>query len=506
MIDQSPAIILLAPFLLAILLALLGIKREWLCFPLVIAGLAISVAASVVTLMRVIDEGTIQYFFGGWEPPFGINLRVDGLNALVALAVSTVSLLTAIYSKRAVPAETSDKVSQFYTLYLLSVTGLLGIVLTGDAFNLYVLIEISALTSYALIGMGSRRATLAAYKYLIMGTIGASFYLLGVGYLYIKTGSLNMYDIQEQIVANNLHGSPSIFVAFVVIMVGLWIKMAFFPLHSWLPNSYTYGPSTTSALLGPLVTKVMIYVMIRMILTVFSPEFAFDQLDWSNIIVWMSVIAILAASISALAQASLQKILAFLIIAEVGYMVGGVWLADEMGMVGSIYHIIADAFMTLCVFLFAGIIFTKTGRRDLSAMEGLFTKMPLTMVGFLVGAFSLIGIPPTAGFFSKWYLIQGGISSGHYEYVAALLISSLINAVIFFRIIEIAYFGTKPAEGHGHHHNEEHKDGPKEASFSMLFPLLITAALLLGIGLYNQEIVAIITNFVSQFKIGAIIL
>lgn len=506
MIEQSPALVLLAPFLLSIFLALFGIKREWLCFPLVIVGLSISVAASIATLLRVINEGTVEYWFGGWEPPFGIALRIDGLNAMVALAVSTVSLLTAIYSKKVVPAENSDKVSQYYTLYLLLVTGLLGIVLTSDAFNLYVLIEISALTSYALIGMGSKRATLAAYKYLIMGTIGASFYLLGVGYLYIKTGSLNMFDIQEQIVANNLLGSPALLVAFILIMVGVWIKMAFFPLHAWLPNSYTYGPSTTSALLGPLVTKVMIYVMIRMILTVFSPEFAFVELDWSNIVVWMSVVAILAGSISALAQTSLPKMLAFLIIAEVGYMVGGVWLADDMGMVGAIYHIIADAFMTLCVFLFAGIIFYKTGKRDLSAMEGLFKKMPLTMVGFLVGAFSLIGIPPTAGFFSKWYLIQGGISSGHYEYVIALLISSLINAVLFFRIIEIAYFGSKPAEGHGHHHEEEHTEGPTEASFSMLFPLLITAALLLGIGLYNQEVVAIITGLLSQFNIGAIIL
>ncbi len=440
MIEQSPAIILIAPFLIAILLALVGVKREGLCFPLAIVGLSLSLAASIATLFRVIDEGTVQYFMGGWEPPFGIELRVDGLNVLVALAVSAVALLTAIYSRRAVPEETPGKVSQYYTLYLLLVTGLQGMVLTGDAFNLYVLIEISALTSYALIGMGSKRATLAAYKYLIMGTIGASFYLLGVGYLYIKTGSLNMVDIQEQIVVNNLLGSPAILVAFILIMVGVWIKMAFFPLHAWLPNSYNFGPTTTSAVLGPLVTKVMIYVMIRMILTVFSPDYAFLQLDWSRIIVWMSVIAILAGSISALAQTSLPKMLAFLIIAEVGYMVGGVWLADEMGMVGAIYHIIADAFMTLCVFLFAGIIFSKTGKRDLSALDGLFKTMPLTMDGFLVGAFSLIGIPPTAGFFSKWYLIQGGINSGHYGYVIALLISSLINAVIFFRIIEIAIF------------------------------------------------------------------
>ncbi|MBT6380244.1 MAG: hypothetical protein HOJ89_08505, partial [Opitutales bacterium] len=195
--------------------------------------------------------------------------------------------------------------------------------------------------------------------------------------------------------------------------------------------------------------------------------------------------------------------LAFLIIAEVGYMVGGVWLADETGMIGAIYHVIADAFMTLCVFLFAGILFAKTGKRDLSAMDGQFKKMPLTLVGFLVGAFSLIGIPPTAGFFSKWYLIQGGINSGHYEYVIALLISSLINAVLFFRMIEIAYFGVKPAEGHDHHQSDDHDTGRSEASASMLIPLLVTAALLLLIGIFNKDIVVIITDFVSPFNIAS---
>lgn len=187
--------------------------------------------------------------------------------------------------------------------------------------------------------------------------------------------------------------------------------------------------------------------------------------------------------------------LAFLIIAEVGYMVGGVWLAEQSGMVGAIYHIISDAFMTLCVFLFAGIIFAKTKKRDINAVEGMFKKMPLTMMAFVVGAFSLIGIPPTCGFFSKWYLIQGGINSGHWEYVVALLISSLINAVLFFRIIEIAYFGTKPAEGHGHHHSDE-DDKRSEASPTMLIPLLVTATLLIAIGIFNQPIIRIITDFV----------
>lgn len=503
MIDQSPALILLFPFFIAIIVALVGFNYQKVCFPLVILSLVGSVAASIVTLIRVVEEGTIRYYMGGWEPPFGIEFRIDGLSALVAVTVSSVALLTAIYSKERVPAETPDKVSQYYTLYLLLVAGLLGMVVTGDAFNLYVLLEVSALTSYALIAMGTKRATLAAYKYVIMGTIGASFYLLGIGYLYIKTGSLNMVDIHEQLVAHDLFGSVTILVAFIMITVGVWIKMAFFPLHAWLPNSYAYAPTTTSALLGPLVTKVMIYVMIRLALTVFGAEYIFIQLEWSNIVVWMSVLAILAGSISALAQTDLRKMLAFLIVAEVGYMVGGVWLADATGMTGAIYHIIADAFMTLCVFLFAGILFAKTGKRDLSAMSGQFKKMPLAMVGFIVGAFSLIGIPPTAGFFSKWYLIQGGINSGHYEFVIALLISSLINAVIFFRMIEIAYFGEKPAEGHDHCHSDDHDSGRSEASASMLIPLLATAALLLAIGIFNQDIISIISDFVTPFNIAS---
>jgi len=243
-------------------------------------------------------------------------------------------------------------------------------------------------------------------------------------------------------------------------------------------------------------------VMIRMVLTVFGPEYAFENLNWDNVVVWMSVIAIFAGSIGALAQKDLRKMLTFLIIAEVGYMVGGVWLADETGMVGSIFHIISDAFMTLCVFLFAGIVFTKTSLRDLTSMDGMFKKMPLTMVGFVVGAFSLIGIPPTAGFFSKWYLIQGGINSGNWEYVVALLFSSLVNAVLFFRIIEIAYLGAKPVEGHDHHHSDDHTK-VSEAPATQLIPLLGTAAILLAIGIFNKDLVAVIQDFLYQFNLGA---
>jgi multicomponent Na+:H+ antiporter subunit D len=240
------------------------------------------------------------------------------------------------------------------------------------------------------------------------------------------------------------------------------------------------------------VTKVSIYVMIRMILTVFGPEYAFSGV-WIEVVVWLAVIAIFAGSILALAQKEFKRMLCYLIVAEVGYMVGGIWLANHWGMVGATYHIISDAFMTLTLFLAASIIWRQVRSRELTALDGILKKMPVTMIGLIVGALAMIGVPPTCGFFSKWYLIRGGIESGRWEYVVALLVSSLINAVLFFRIIEIAYFGKKPVEGHGHH--DDHGGEPvkvSEAPLSSLIALLAAATGTVLIGVFNRQIVEII--------------
>jgi multicomponent Na+:H+ antiporter subunit D len=313
-----------------------------------------------------------------------------------------------------------------------------------------------------------------------------------------------MADIQEVLRAKELFGSESVFVGFLLIMVGVFIKMAFFPLYGWLPNAYSFSASTTACLIAPLMTKVSVYIMIRMILTVFSPEYAFGQL-WSPGVVRLAVVAILAGSILALAQADLKKMLCYLIVAEVGYMVGGVWLANHHGMVGAIYHIVSDAFMTLCLFLAAGILFRNMRGHSLASLDGMFRRMPWTMAGFTVGAFSMIGVPPTCGFFSKWYLVRGGIESGHWDYVVALIVSSLVNAVLFFRIIEVAYFGKLPDpdgmdDGHHRMHDAEH-EGIREAPPAMLIPLLAAAAALVLIGIFNAELVELIEASLEPFGI-----
>ncbi len=497
MADQYPVLILLAPFLAAIAVSLLGSWKTVLCLPLTLFALSISLVLSISLLGQVAEGGEVVYRLGGWERPFGIEFRIDALNAILLVVVNAVSLLTAIYSIRAAAAETPDKCPQFYTLFLLLITGLQGMSLTGDAFNLYVLLEVSSLTSYALIAMSSRRAVLASFNYIIMGTIGASFYLLGVGYLYIQTGSLNMVDIGEILSQSDLYGSKTIIVAFMLILVGVWIKMAFFPLHGWLPNAYAYAPSSTSCVLAPLVTKVTIYVMIRMMMTVFGPGYVFVYLGWSQEVVWMAVLAIVAGSILALAQTNLKKMLSYLIVAEVGYMVGGVWLANETALVGAFYHVVSDAFMTLCLFLAASAIIYKTGKSTIPEMDGLFRKMPWTMGGFVIAGLSMIGIPPTCGFFSKWYLISGAIEAGHWGYVVALLFSSLINAILFFRIFEVAYFSKSGS--HEETAEVETPGGAGEPPATMLGPVLISATCLLLIGIFNREIVLLIRQAVSTF-------
>jgi multicomponent Na+:H+ antiporter subunit D len=496
--NQLPILILAIPLFCAILISLSMGRSNIGVYLLLIAAMLGSFLASCMTLLQVINSNSaIHYYLGGWQPPYGIELVIDHLSGMVLVLISAIAFLTAVYSLHPVKKDIPDRIHHYYTLYCLLVSGLLGMVATGDAFNLYVLLEISALASYALLASSRGRAYFATFKYIIMGTIGACFYLLGVGYLYIKTGSLNMADLSVLLNSDVLLQSITIKAGFILMIIGVWIKMAFFPLHGWLPNAYTHASTTTSSLIAPLMTKVSVYIMIRLMFSIFSVQFVFHTLQYHQVVMWMACAAIIFGSISALAQRNLKRMLCYIIVAEVGYMVGGVWLANESGMTGAVYHIFADGMMTLCLFMAAGAIIFKTGRESIDAMSNLFKKMPVTAVVFLVGGFSIIGIPPTCGFFSKWYLISGAIEGDQWLFVVSLLFSSLINCIIFFRIIEIGYFpkfnSAKP-EAH-EKENQIKKVKVNEAPLTMLVPMAITAISLIVIGLYTNEIISVLIQW-----------
>lgn len=412
--------------------------------------------------------------------------------------VSFVALLVAVFAKKPVEKELGGKISNFYTLFVLLVTGLLGMTVTGDAFNLYVLLEIAALTSYALLAMGRGRAYMATFNYVILGTIGACFYLLGVGLLLIKTGSLNMADIGT--IIPQLAGSKAILIAFGFLMVGVWIKMALFPFHGWLPNAYTYAPTATSCLVAPLMTKVSVYIMLRIMFTVYSAEWVFEVIQWRPIVMLLAVVAILMGSFFALAQRDIKRMLTYLIVAEIGYMVGGAWSGTEAGLTGAIYHIMADGLMTVCLFMAIGSVIYLKGKAQFESFKHAFEVMPWTMSAFIIGGLSMIGVPPTCGFFSKWYLISGAYQSSDYAFIVALLISSLVNAILFIRIVETAFFAATPDEVPDPHHHTEGQYG--DSPVSMLIPMWASAIALILMGLYTGDIV---TRWIQPILPGGLI-
>ena len=491
MIENAPAILVVGPLLAACLIAAAGWTRRELCFPLALASTALSLTSALTIATRVVQNGVVEYNLGGWPPPIGIAYRVDSLSALVLVVVSGAALTNLIASRRSIEIEQGYKAPVFYAIYVLAMAGLLGIVVTGDAFNLYVLLEITSLSGYSLTAMGDERAPLATLRYLFIGTIGASFYLLGVGFLYAATGTLNMMDLAHKLPP--LYGSGTVIAAFILIMVGLWIKAALFPLHGWLPGVYTYANSAASSLLAPLMTKVMIYVMIRMMLTVFTPDFVFGRMHLSGFATTLASTAIIMGATLALAQRDLKKMLTYIIVAEVGYMIGGAWLGTPDGMIGAVLHILNDALMTLCVFMAAANIIYKKRSRNFTDLKGLFAEMPFTMGALVLVALSIIGVPPTCGFFSKWYLLLAAYRSGAYLFMGALIFSSLVCVILFFRVFEIAYFEPFNDHGHGHGAPASHTDRSvlAEAPPDMVAPLMIMAAGLVAVGLFTGGIVDI---------------
>jgi multicomponent Na+:H+ antiporter subunit D len=392
MIQQLPAIIVVFPLVMSFFVFVTGLWSKRVCFPLVVTAISVCVLSAGIILSSVINRGPIHYWLGGWQPPWGIEYFVDHLNSFMLVVVSSISLLVAVHSKKSVEQELSDKRPQFWSLFLLLITGLLGITITGDMFNLFVLLEVASLSAYALIAMGEKHASYASFRYIVVGTIGASWYLLGIGYLYIATGSLNMTNLSQLL--PGLYQSKAVMVGFAFILLGVCIKMALFPLHVWLPDAYTYAPSAVSATIAPLMTKVMAYVLIRVMFSVFKPEYPIQNLHATDILAWVGSVAILFGGIMALSQSDfkkmvcyiIKKMVCYIIVAEIGYIVGGIGIANATALKGAIFHILNDAIMVACLFLVANMVIYKTNGHEISDFKGIFRKMPLTAIIFTVGA------------------------------------------------------------------------------------------------------------------------
>ncbi len=430
-------------------------------------------AISVLLLAQVLAEGPISYWIGNWEPPWGIEYRVDVANAFVLFLVTLIAAVVVPYARVSLLAELPrDRVPWYYTMILLCLAGLLGMAITGDAFNIFVFMEIASLSSYVLIALGrDRKALLAAYQYLIVGTIGATFYVIGIGFLYLVTGTLNIMDLAARLPA--VANQRPVMVGLAFIAVGLSLKFALYPLHFWLPGAYANAPSAAAAFLAATATKVAVYLLLRFFFTIFGEAYTLAEMTIPTVWIAASVAAMVLASLTATQQDDVKRMLAFSSVAQIGYITLGIGLDTPMGLTGSIVHLFNHGITKGALFLLVGGMALRLGGHvTIDRLAGLGRSMPLTMIGFALAGMSLIGFPGTAGFVGKWYLVLAAIEQGWWWLAGVILASSLLALVYVGRVLEAAWLHA-PADG----------AAVREQPLSMLIPawILVFACVWFGI-------------------------
>lgn len=434
-----PALQVIIPLFGAFIASFL--RRGGAAFALTLVVAWILPFVSGAMLWQVLSTGPISYHLGGWEPPWGIEYRVDVLNGFVLVLVSTIGAVIMPFARQSVAFEVQGwRQAWFYCMYLLCLAGLLGVAITGDAFNAFVFLEISSLSTYVLIALGpDRRALLAAFQYLIMGTVGATFYVIGIGLLYLLTGTLNMVDMAGRLAQAWPSQSQTVVAALAFITVGVSLKLALFPLHAWLPNAYAYAPSWATAFLSATATKVAIYLLVRYFFSIFGVAIDIRALPVTEIIIGLSIAAMFVASIIAAFETSVKRMLAYSSVAQIGYITLGIGLANQSGLTGGLVHIVNHALMKAALFLAIGAIFYRAGSERLSDIAGIGRKMPFTMAAFTIAGFGLVGTPGTSGFISKWYLVLGALDKGWWALVFLIVGSSIIALVYVGRVLEVAW-------------------------------------------------------------------
>lgn len=493
MTEQLPALQILITMLAAPLCVLVRHAKVSWAIAFVANVFAFWVAWQL--LIQVQDTGAIRYALGGWAAPTGIEYYIDTVNAAIVMLVAGISSVVLLYAYSSVAkAIPRAKHYLFYAAWLLCVTGLMGIVITGDAFNVFVFLEVSSLATYMLISFGDdRRALTASFRYLILGSVGASFILIGIGFLYAATGTLNMIDLAERI--PDSQSQRAVLVAFSFITIGVLIKAAVFPLHAWLPNAYTYAPVAVTAFLAGTATKVSLYVLLRFFFSIFGEDYSFGQLFLNGILLPAAIGGFLLMSLVAVFQTDLRRMLAYSSVAQIGYIVAGFAMASQAGLAAGIVHIVNHALIKASLFMAVGCIIYRVGHAHIPSLDNLFKKMPFTCVAFMLSGAGLIGIPLTVGFVSKFTLIGAAMDEGWWLLAALILISSLLAVVYIGRVVEIMLFRQSREGGQA-------SSGMAEAPLSMLIPMYALVIVALYFGIYGSETLGVANEAALQLLGG----
>ncbi|MBC8384920.1 MAG: NADH/ubiquinone/plastoquinone (complex I) [Candidatus Cloacimonetes bacterium] len=448
---------------------------------LLTAGLLFLTYLSIHFILNV-QTGTLVYKVGGFEAvegiPIAIYMVMDGLTKFLLLITSLIGFLSIFYSLSYTTQYTAER--KFYILFSLMIAGMNGMIISGDLFNMFVFLEISAISSYALVAFGIQKQQLeASFKYQVLGGIASLLILISIGFIYWNTGTLNLADISANL------SSSGAFIKFVsiLLLVGFGLKAAIFPFHSWLPDAHSSAPSPISAMLsGVLIKAVGIYVIIRLFFNVFAINY-----EISMTITVLGTISMIVGGLLAIGQWDIKRLLAYSSISQMGYVIIGVGIGmlvlakggsktiAALSITGGLFHLINHAVFKSLLFLSAGAVEYQTGIRNMRKLGGLSEVMPVTSGSSMAASLAISGIPPFNGFFSKLIIIIAAVQAKYYLVALLAVIVSIITLAYFMKMQKYTFFNKA---------RDFWKDKKiKEVPFSMCFSMIVLGLLCLLLSL-----------------------
>ena len=485
MVVIDPTLMIGIPLFMAFLIP--SVALGWKRSARYLAGATIlfNLIASTLLLIQALDTPVISVL-GGWEPPYGIVFIAGPLGSMLALLISSISMLVWFY----LPPHIKDgNETKFYMLFVLLMAGATGMVLTGDLFNLFVFTEITSIASFSLLaysrGKDEKEAIEATIKYMIIGSISSAFFLIGIALLYGATGTLNMADLAARIpdADHNV-----VVLALVMIITGLGIEAEMFPLNGWTPDAYTGAPHPVSALFAAVVVKAGFFALIRVVFLVFAASVQALQ-----VLMIFGLLTLFVGESSALRQTDIKRMLAYSSIGQMGLLLVAFSLNNQTALVGGLYAMLNHAIAKGLLFMAAGSFIFALGTRDIRALDGMGKRMPLTSVLFTIGAFSIMGLPFFGGFISKIVIVAGSMEAGSEGALIAVLIlaASLIELVYFLRVIHRIWM-----------REPKNDTRLKEPSFTQMLPMMIMGAFVFLMGVYPQVFFRVIIPAAQELLRG----
>jgi len=480
-----PVLPVIIPLLTAAL-SLAAARHRTLQRVLSLAGSAGLVAAAVTLLAVVRREGVIAVAIGSWPAPFGISLVADMLSAIMVLISALLGLAVAVYALGNV--DRARESFGFHPLFHALLMGVCGAFLTGDVFNLYVWFEVMLMASFVLLALGGEKSQLAgAFKYVTLNFIASAFFLMGIGLLYGKAGTLNMADLALKTAGQG--DSGLMVTSAMLFFLAFGIKAAVFPLFSWLPASYHTPPTAVTAIFAALLTKVGVYALIRMFTLVFIQNTPLTH----GLILGVSAATMVVGVLGAAAHFDIRRILSFHIISQIGYMTLGLGFFTVAGIAGAIFYVVHNMIVKTNLFLAGGIVRHLRGTSNLKYLGGLYRAYPLLALLFLVSALSQAGVPPLSGFLAKLMVIRAGLAIGEYALVAAALGVGILTLYSMTKIWTEAFWKDPPVEAPADGANR-----PAAIPWLLLGPVILLTAMTIGLGLFPEFFVQLTREAAEQ--------